>query len=89
MIIKNFNSSLVGTYGCKATNKFGDDSKEVTIGIKLAPVITISSQTLKVREGQKSSVRCDVTGVEGESTMKWIYNRKYVETSVSILGRAD
>ena len=86
MIIKKFNHNHVGTYGCKASNKFGDDLKEVTIGIKLAPVITMSSQALKLRDGQHSSVRCDVAGVEGESTMKWIYNLNYVTTSVSILG---
>jgi Immunoglobulin I-set domain len=87
MIIKKFNVNHVGTYSCKASNKFGDDSKKLTVGIKLAPVLSISSQTLKLQEGQTASVRCDATGVEGQSTMKWAHNLKYVTTAVSILDR--
>ena len=85
IVIKNFDVDHVGTYGCEATNEFGNDSKEVTVEIKLAPVITLSPQLLKLQEGQNSSVRCDVTGEKGESKMNWIYDGKYWETSVSIL----
>lgn len=85
MIIKKFDLKHVGVYICKASNEFGEDLKEVKVGIKLAPVVTMSSEKLILREGEKGSLRCDITGVDGESTIKWTFNQKPVTTSVSMI----
>jgi hypothetical protein len=84
MVIKSFDTEHVGKYTCKADNSLGSVSKEVTVGIKLAPIVTISPQQLEVKEGEKVSVGCSVKDFEGNYTIRWKIGSKNMISSVSL-----
>lgn len=85
MTIKRFDSENVGKYFCKANNSIGQNSKEVTVGIKLKPILTINPLQLSLKEGDQASVKCVVENAEASSTLKWKVGSNYVTTKVKLL----
>lgn len=71
ILIEKFNVEHVGKYICKAQNKLGEAVQEVTITIKLAPVVKVEPKQLTLQDGSIGTLKCTVTGAEAGYKFLW------------------
>lgn len=60
-----------GAYKCSSTNKFGNDSQEISISILKFPKVTILTDDNEMIEGGEYSLRCNIENAHSDYVMSW------------------
>lgn len=84
MRITNFNVENEGMYICRSRNDQNETSKNVSISIKLAPIVEVVPSAIKLKEGDVASLKCDVKNVDGDYKIIWKDNTGVKQKIVSI-----
>lgn len=71
MSIDNFEPSYAGKYSCIAKNEHGSVSKDVEIGIKLAPTVEVIPRLIEVVKGEIATIECKVTNSDLDYSIIW------------------
>lgn len=79
LIIDKFNVEHVGKYTCKSQNNIGQDLKELSITIKLAPIVEVVPHFLNLIEGATGSLKCNIKNVEAGHKITWQDNSALME----------
>lgn len=71
MSIDNFKPEYAGKYFCIAENDAGKVSKDVKIGIKLAPLVEVVPNSIEVNKGEPVTLECKVTNSDLDHSIVW------------------
>lgn len=75
LVIEKFNLPNVGKYTCVAKNYKGQDSKEVSVSIKLpstrAPTVQVLPSLMTLKSGENGTLECKVSNVDSDFKITW------------------
>lgn len=71
MSIDNFKPEYAGKYFCIAENEQGKVSKDLEIGIKLAPIVEVIPRSIEVVKGEPVTLECKVTNSDLDHSIVW------------------